>query len=55
MDTKRVIIKGTFTFVEMGAIMVRFNTSMRLVCVDMEGVEMGADRFDRSEILRGKD
>lgn len=43
-----------FTFIQVSAIMVRFYAAVGFVGVDMEGVEVGTNRFDRSEVLNSR-
>lgn len=39
------------TFVQVGAIMIRFNAAARIVGVDMERIQMGTDLLYRAEVL----
>lgn len=43
--------RSILTFIQMGTVMVCLNTAFRIRGVNMEGVEMGTNRFDWAEVL----
>ena len=45
------MVQDRHAFVEVRAVVIRFYTTRRVRSIDVEGIEMGADRFNGGKVL----